>query len=113
MLAEVDLVALKERMIERQAAVNALWKKGLVGENNAGYLSPRVALTPHQQTVVHAENVDRKMVYEAIAESTANKVKVIGQKRARIIAERADEGLWLQNLDGEWYQKGEERKGEG
>jgi len=96
---------LKERFAERLPEIQKLWKSGLVGENNQGYLSPRGDLTDEQMKLVKAENSDRKEIYQIIASNSSETVKQVGQQRAAQIAEQAAKGLWLQDSEGTWYKK--------
>lgn len=100
-----DLPTIKEDMTKRLPKIEALWKEGLIGENNQGYLEPRGALNPEQLKLMGEENSDRKQVYTAIAKNTQTTPQAVGQQRAKAIARNAVEGLWLQNEKGEWYKK--------
>ena len=94
---------IKERMIERKPAIDALLTQGTIGENNIGLLEYRV--TEQNLTVVSEENKDRFTVYKAIAQKTGTDQLVVGQRRAARIAEMAPAGTWLQSPEGNWYQK--------
>ena len=58
-----------------------------------------------KEAVVTAENADRAIIYKKIAEQQGTTPAAVGQRRAIQIAERAKKGEWLQNADGDWYQK--------
>lgn len=94
-----------QRMRERLPAVDALKMKGLVGENNAGYLSPRQSLSPADSSLVESENSDRAIVYEAIAGKTGTDAASVGKARAEQIASRSAPGVWIQDASGRWYRK--------
>ena len=95
--------SIKDRMAERAPAIVALKDKGLVGENNQGFLEIR---SPQAQSdLVTAENKDRAAVYQAIAKKTNTTPALVGQRRAAKLAEMAHPGNWLQAPDGSWYQK--------
>lgn len=94
---------IKDRMIQRKPAIDALLAKGTVGENNIGLLEYRV--TELSLTVVSDENNDRFTVYKAIAQKTGTDQLVVGQRRAAKIAEMAPAGTWLQSPEGKWYRK--------
>lgn len=96
---------IKKSMQERRPQIEALWKGGLVGENNKGFLEARGTLNAAQEALVKAENNDRAKVYAAIASNTNVPAERVGQQRAAQIAQRAAPGLWLQRPDGEWYKK--------
>ena len=96
--------AIKERMIERLPTIRALKEKGLVGENNQGYLE-FIGKKEEKADVVEAENKDRKKVYSAIAKQQGTTVELVGKHRAIQISNKAQAGEWLQDANGKWYQK--------
>jgi len=96
--------SIKDRMLARLPAINELKSKGLIGENNAGYLQYLKAERP-QEGLVNAENSDRKTVYEAIAAKQGVKLALVGQRRAKQIADNPIPGHWYQSPDGKWYKK--------
>ena len=100
-----NLSVIKAEMQKRQPKIEQLWKQGLVGEDNKGYLQKRGALNSQQEALMKAENSDRKVVYAAIAKSTNSTPAKVGVQRARQISQRAAKGLWLQNEKGDWYKK--------
>ena len=95
---------IKARMHSRLPAIAALKAKGIVGENAQGYLAYVKGQGP-QKELVAAENQDRRTVYQAIARKQGTTADLVGQRRALQLAERAQSGEWLQNADGQWYQK--------
>jgi len=95
---------IKQRMIERLPVITALKLKGLVGEDNRGYLQ-FIGQKKENEEVVAAENKDRQMVYEAIAKQQGATVELVGQHRAIQIYDKALPGEWLQDANGKWYQK--------
>ena len=95
---------IKSRMHDRLPEIAALKAKGIVGENNQGFLEIRTGNGAHKQ-IVAAENNDRREVYKAIAAKAGTSIEVVGQRRAIQIAEKAGPGEWLQSADGQWYQK--------
>ena len=95
---------IKERMQERLPSIVELKKAGIVGENNLGYLE-FVGADKKGEDIVTAENDDRKKVYEAIAKQSETTIELVGQRRAKQIAEKADPGEWIKDETGKWYQK--------
>jgi uncharacterized protein YdbL (DUF1318 family) len=95
---------IKHRMIDRLPVIKALKGKGIVGENNKGYLE-FVGKKKEKADVVTAENKDRKLVYKAIAKQQGTTAAVVGKHRAVQIANKAQLGEWLQDAKGKWYQK--------
>ncbi len=102
---EEDKEIIKRKMIQRQPKIQKMWKEGLVGENNQGYLIPKEALTPEQQSVVNAENNDRLVAYKSIARHSNTDAETVGRARAASLGERASKGLWIQTPEGKWMRK--------
>jgi uncharacterized protein len=96
--------SVKERMHERLPEIVDLKTRGIVGENNQGYLEFRSGAR-EKENLVNAENKDRRTVYEGIAKKTGTTADLVGQRRALQIAEVAESGQWLQDQNGTWYQK--------
>jgi uncharacterized protein YdbL (DUF1318 family) len=95
---------IKTRMKDRLPVILELKAKGIVGENNKGYLE-FIGGKSDKADVVAAENEDRKTVYAAIAKQEGTTVELVGKRRALQIAQKADPGEWLQDASGNWYQK--------
>jgi uncharacterized protein len=95
---------IKKRMLDRLPEIAALKQQGLVGENNKGLLE-FIGTPKAGQAVVEAENTDRRAVYEAIAGQQGTTTDLVGARRALQIAEAAKPGEWLQDANGNWYQK--------
>lgn len=95
---------IKARMKARLPVIEMLKDKGIIGENNQGYLE-FIGSDRSESDVVNAENADRKKVYSAIAKHQGVTVELVGKRRAIQIAQRAKPGQWLQKENGQWYQK--------
>lgn len=95
---------IKTRMAKRLPVIKDLKARGVVGENNQGYLEYRKG-GEEQKTVVAAENADRKLVYQAIAKKQGSSAEHVGRRRALQIKEKADPGDWLQDEKGQWKKK--------
>ncbi len=95
---------IKARMRARLPEVKALKSNGAVGENNQGYLSIRKKPAA-KNAVVDAENKDRRRIYQAIAKKQGTTPKLVGQRRAIQIAQKAVPGTWIQGPKGKWKQK--------
>ena len=95
---------IKDRFKERVPQIVQLKNEGAVGENNGGYLE-FVGDKKKMEDVVDAENKDRRLVYEKIAEKEGATVEKVGRRRAIQIRELAKPGDWLQDDGGKWYQK--------
>jgi len=96
--------AIKQRMIDRLPVIKSLKAKGIIGEDNAGYLE-FVGQKKEKADVIQAENKDRKLVYGAIAKQQGTTVELVGKHRAVQLANRAQPGEWLQDAKGKWYKK--------
>ena len=103
--AENTAQTIKANMQKRLPAINALLKRGVIGEGNDGYLAALGTLTEDERKVVDAENQDRKTVYSAIARQQGATTELVGQRRAMQIAERAQTGTRIQNAEGKWQTK--------
>ena len=103
--AAENLGAVKARMEQRIAPLNDLKARGVIGENNQGYLEPRGAASPADQQMVSAENADRRTVYTDIAAKTGATPDAVGRHRAQQIAGIAQPGHWIQDPNGTWRQK--------
>lgn len=95
---------IKARMKARLPIIVKLKSEGIVGENSAGFLQ-FIGNQKSNETVIAEENADRLKVYEAIAKKTGTTPEVVGQRRAKQIAEKAGPGEWLRDTNGKWYQK--------
>jgi uncharacterized protein YdbL (DUF1318 family) len=95
---------IKTRMKQRLPVILELKAKGIVGENNAGYLE-FIGAKREKADVVAAENKDRKTVYTAIAKQQGTTAELVGKRRALQIAKKADPGEWVQDASGKWIQK--------
>ncbi len=100
----VKAASVKERMANRLPAIILLKDKGLLGEDNKGYLAYVKESRP-QQDMVRAENADRAKVYAAIAKKQNVTVDLVGSRRAKMLFERGKKGYWFQQQDGKWVQK--------
>jgi uncharacterized protein YdbL (DUF1318 family) len=95
---------IKTRMKQRLPVILELKAKGIVGENNAGYLE-FIGAKREKTDVVAAENKDRKTVYTAIAKQQGTTAELVGKRRALQIAKKAGPGEWVQDASGKWIQK--------
>jgi hypothetical protein len=95
---------IKTRMKKRLPVLKELKAKGIVGEDNKGYLQ-FVGAKKEKADVIAAENKDRKTVYAAIAKQQGTTAELVGKRRALQIAKRADPGEWVQDANGKWLQK--------
>jgi uncharacterized protein YdbL (DUF1318 family) len=104
MAASAHSAGIKERMAGRIPAINALKDQGAIGENNKGFLEYRTGNKPQPQLVAD-ENSDRGKVYGAISKQQGAPVALVGERRAKMIAQKGKAGQWFQKPDGTWYKK--------
>jgi len=95
---------IKERMKQRLPVIVDLKIKGIIGENNQGYLA-FVTGKKIQEDVIANENKDRKIIYEHIAKQQNAPLELVEKRRAKQISDRAKPGEFIQNSDGSWYKK--------
>jgi uncharacterized protein len=98
--------ALKNRQA-RYYQLQSLKQEGVIGENNKGYVTDLKDNTT-ASTMVAAENKDRRVMYEALAEQ--NKLGNTGllevQKAfADVQSEKASPGDMVQSSSGDWKKK--------
>ena len=105
--AQAETVELKDRFLQRKPLLENMKDQGWIGENNLGFLSFRGAAGQSKENVqlVQAENDDRKTVYAEISAKVNTSLIEVGKRRAVQIAAMAAVGQWLQDADGNWYQK--------
>ncbi len=99
-----DINKIKQRMLNRLPKIVKLKEKGIVGENNSGYLE-FVGEKKEGTEIVENENEDRRKIYKFIAEKQNTSIDVVEKHRAAQIEMKADKGDWLQDANGNWYQK--------
>ncbi|HTB81165.1 MAG TPA: YdbL family protein [Opitutaceae bacterium] len=95
----------RARMEQRLPALDALKARGVVGENNQGFVEVRGEGDAEAAKLVADENQDRTVVYANIAQRFGATAEEVGRKRAHKIAENSAPGVWLQTSDGTWHQK--------
>jgi uncharacterized protein YdbL (DUF1318 family) len=91
-------------MKQRLPVIIELKTKGIVGENNAGFLE-FIGANREKADVIAAENEDRETVYAAIAKQQGTTAELVGKRRALQIAKKANPGEWVQDASGNWLQK--------
>jgi uncharacterized protein YdbL (DUF1318 family) len=95
---------IKARFEKRLPVIVDLKIKGLVGENNLGYLQ-FIGKKKEKEDIVDAENEDRRILYSTIAKNRGVSVEVVERNGAVENAKKAKPGYWIQDADGNWYQK--------
>ncbi len=100
-----DEDAIKQRIIERVASIDALKLDGKVGENNKGLLEQRAMLKPAETQLMNAENTDRRALYTLVGQRIGLTSTVVGQGRAEELRKKSAAGVWIQAPDGTWSKK--------
>ncbi len=104
MVSQAAIAGVKERMKERLPVIADLKTKGIIGENNRGYLG-FVTGKKASEALIAAENKDRKAIYSYFAKqqnTTLEKVEIVQANRK---AKRAKPGEFVQSPDGAWARK--------
>ncbi len=103
---------------ERYKKLVNLYKQGRIGEAHDGKLAPRdvkgLGLKDRRKvnTLLKAENTDRKNLYTAIARENkidASKIKDIGKLFSRSWQKKCKEGWWIEIKKGKWVKKKPEK----
>ena len=101
--------ALKTALDSRRARkeqLNELKQKGVLGENNHGYIEV-ISAGSEAQSVADDENHDRKIIYETIAEqhNLSGAMDTIESVFAQEQRDRAKAGDKIQDESGRWMTK--------
>ncbi len=102
--SQVAFGGVKERMKQRLPVIAQLKTKGIIGENNHGYLG-FVSSARENEALIAAENKDRKAIYSYFAKQQNTKLEVVEQVQGKRKAEKAKSGEFIQNSDGSWSRK--------
>lgn len=114
---------IQNRMNQRLQDIIELKDKGIIGENDNGYLE-RVRPFKRTQNIVDAqdvnrentdednnieelirkENADRKEAYQMIAQRTNSTVQIVAEKRAEQLKGNATPGHYIK-VNGTWVRK--------
>ena len=98
-----DVNAVRQRLAQRLPQIDEMKSRGVVGENNRGFLEAREGGA--DAALIAAENKDRETAYATLAEQTKTSPDQVGRARARQIAQSSRPGVWLQDVSGEWKKK--------
>jgi len=101
---QAEKEATKARFAQRLPVILDLKKRGIVAENNKGFLQ-FMGEVKESEDVVAADNADRKAVFDRIAMRQGTTPVLVGQQHAKKNAEKAFAGEWLQDSSGHWSQK--------
>jgi uncharacterized protein YdbL (DUF1318 family) len=95
---------IKERMKQRLPVIVDLKTKGIVGENNQGYLA-FVTGKKAKESLIASENKDRKTIYSYIAKQQKTSLNLVEKRRAIQLVELAKSGEFIQKPNGAWVKK--------
>lgn len=98
--------ALKNRQ-SRYYQLQSLKQEGVIGENNKGYVT-NLKDSATAATLTEAENRDRRVLYEALAEQNklgSNGLLEIQRAFAEVQHEKAGLGDMVQSSSGAWEKK--------
>ena len=101
-----EVQAALDRRRERFDQLAELKKKGVIGENNRGYVEV-ITNGEGAEGIVDAENKDRKVIYQTIAEQNDLKgeIDTIEKVFAEVQKEKAQTGDKIQDDQGRWTYK--------
>lgn len=90
----------------RFEAIKEFKKKGIIGENNRGYVELKGS-DSEARNLVENENRDRKVIYRTIAEQNGlqDALETIEKVFAQVQRDKADPGEKIQTEDGNWTTK--------
>ena len=94
----------KSRVHELQA----IKAKGLIGENNKGFIEILKSIQPKEKSLVEAENHDHKFIYDTVVTQNhlgAKGLAKVEEDFAKTHRARARKMDLIQPASGEWVQK--------
>lgn len=91
---------------DRYDELSTLKAKGVIGENNRGYVQV-LKSEGNADALVKGENSDRKAIYQAIAEQNnlSGALETIEKVFASVQRDKAASGEMIQTEDGQWVSK--------
>lgn len=99
-----SLNEIKQSMIQRAPLIKQLKAKGIVGENNSGYLA-FVGSAKANEAQVAAENKDRRAIYSYVAKKENASLSVVEKRQGARKAQKAKPGEFFQKPDGAWKKR--------
>jgi len=95
---------IKERMKLKLPAIAELKAKGIIGENNKGYLG-FVTGSKAKKALIAEENKDRKKIYIYFAKQQKTTLDTVEKVQAKRKANRVHPGEFFQKPGGTWVKK--------
>lgn len=98
---------LRERFKERYPALVRAKRAGVIGETWEGTVAVVRGVEAEREVrnLVREENRDRQILYRIIAEREETTPELVARRNAQRNFDRAEEGEYLRDHEGEWYQK--------
>lgn len=93
------------RRRDRRGELTALEISGALGEGHSALVVARSAVDGRAQQIMSEENIDRMIIYRAIAQKNGSSVDGVQKVYAERLREGLPSGAYFQNLDGSWTQK--------
>ena len=102
---EVEQAALRRK--DRLTGLSAGQAKGVIGENESGLVEIRKPQGADSTTgqMVAAENADRMIIYQAIAQKNRTSVEDVQKQYAKRLQTDAPAGTPVENPEGAWQVK--------
>lgn len=100
-----NIAAAQQATAASKQIVDAAKKRGEIGERVDGYLAAVTPLSANVQAAMNDINISRKVVYEKLAESRGQSIRVVAQLTGESQIAKADPGDYIQGADGQWKQK--------
>jgi len=96
---QVQEAALRRR--DRRAELVSWQEKGVVGENKAGLVETRIqeSVTSSLEGLIKAENSDRMLIYQAVAEKNGTSVEEVQKIYAKRLQQDAPTGTPIEVLN--------------
>ena len=93
----------------RSPELQALKAKGLIGENNKGFITIlKPPLRPQEENLIDAENHDRKFIYSTVVAQNhlgSESLAKVEAEFSKTRHSRARKGDFIQTSSGKWARK--------
>ena len=92
----------------RVLVFQVLKAKGLIGENNEGFITILKPTQPKEKSLVEAENRDRKFIYDTVVAQNhlgPEGLAKVEEEFAKTRRDRAKKGNLIQLPSGKWVRK--------
>ena len=101
-----EMDAIRQRVKSRSARINYLFMKGSIGLNSKSYLEAREKIKTIDQSLLKAENDDRKKIFEKVAKDSGVALHVVEKRSQPKFVARLPRKAWYQDAArGKWVQK--------